>query len=228
MRGRGRPHERADDQVGHRRAQARDVVVTRPRRVVRSARARTARDIVKVLRVLVEDTHHLLWARAVKCAAGRLKHGPGRQSPGAPTTAAPRHWCLPPRASRKLFRCRRRNHRRRIRWKATHHRPRRRWLVPMTSASPLRSDTTVVTRTCWGPRRCHSSQPRSTSRYWSSRLTPFHRWTKRSATPTAMRPVRRRRPLTPRTTTPDSSKSLSYVVSPENSPAPQLIETTFA
>ena len=58
--------ERADDQVGHRRAQAGDIVVAGPGRVVRRAGARAARDVVEVRRVLVQDVHHLLRARAVE------------------------------------------------------------------------------------------------------------------------------------------------------------------
>src|SRR5208337_5346762 len=66
VRGRGGANQRADNQVGYRRAHAGDIIVAGPGRIVRAAGARAAGDVVEVGRVIVQDAHHLLRAAAVK------------------------------------------------------------------------------------------------------------------------------------------------------------------
>ena len=158
----GRANKRADHQIGHRRAQAGDIVVAGPGRVVRVAGARAAGDVVEVGRVLVQDVHHLLRTRAVERRLGRSRRGPGRRSPGAPTTAVRPRWCRQPRPSRRSSPRMGRSHRRRRRSTAMRHRRRPGWLAPSTSASPHLSGMTVATRRRWGRRRCRSSRPRLT------------------------------------------------------------------
>ena len=106
---------------------------------------------MEVGRVLVQDVHHFLRTRAVERRLAAQRRGPGRRSPGAPTTAVPRRWCRQPRPSRRSSPRTGWSRRRRRRLTAMRHRRRPGWLAPSMSASPRLSGTTVATRTALGP-----------------------------------------------------------------------------
>ncbi len=81
VRGRG-ADQRARDQIGDGSAQAGNVVVPRPCRVLGVAVAGAGGDVVEVGRVLVEDVHHLLRTRAVErrfAAQGSALVGDGQE-----------------------------------------------------------------------------------------------------------------------------------------------------
>ena len=132
VRGRG-ADQRAGDQIGDGSAQAGNVVVSGPCRVLGVAVAGAGGDVVEVGRVLVEDVHHLLRTRAIERRFARPGLALGRRWPRGPTSSVPRRWSRLSRPSRgsRLRRCR--SHRRRRRLRATRHRRRPGRLAPSLS-----------------------------------------------------------------------------------------------